>query len=104
MAWLKAAADEDKQNDELYFQSMVKLALVHRVEVGQPSAFEKPRTVEEALDELEQKIGPQGRREFEKFLRKMEHLETEDNGEEVDDEDIIDSAVPRPTRPPGRRT
>ena len=68
---------------EIYFQSMVKLALVHRVEVGQPRAFDKPRTVEEALDQLEQQVGPRGRREFEKFLRKMERLEAEENGEVV---------------------
>ena len=68
---------------EIYFQSMVKLALVHRVEIGQPRAFDKPRTVEEALDQLEQKVGPRGRREFEKFLRKMERLEAEENGEVV---------------------
>jgi hypothetical protein len=68
---------------EIYFQSMVKLALVHRVEVGEPKAFDKPRTVEEALDQLEQKVGPRGRREFEKFLRKMERLEAEENGEGV---------------------
>jgi hypothetical protein len=34
---------------EIHFQSMVKLALVHRVELGQPKEFDKPRTVEEAL-------------------------------------------------------
>jgi hypothetical protein len=34
---------------EIYFQSMVKLALVHRVELGRPKEFDKPRTVEEAL-------------------------------------------------------
>ena len=70
---------------EIYFQSMVKLALVHRVEIDQPRAFNKPRTVEEALDQLEQQVGPRGRREFEKFLRKMERLEAEENGELVDE-------------------
>jgi hypothetical protein len=67
---------------EIYFQSMVKLALVHRVEIGQPKAFDKPRTVEEALDQLEQKVGPRGRREFEKFLRKMKRLEAGRTGKE----------------------
>ena len=69
---------------EVYFQSMVKLALVHRVEVGQPKAFDKPRTVEEALDQLEERVGPRGRREFEDFLRKTERLEAEENEEGVD--------------------
>jgi hypothetical protein len=70
---------------EIYFQSMVKLALVHRVELGEPKAFDKPRTVEEALAQLEERVGPRGRREFEKFLRKMERLEAEENGEGVDE-------------------
>jgi hypothetical protein len=78
---------------EIYFQGMVKLAVVHRVELGQPKAFDKPRTVEEALDQLEEQVGPRGRREFEKFLRKMERLEAEENGEVVDDEDTADLPV-----------
>jgi hypothetical protein len=31
---------------EIHFQSMVKLALVHRVEHGQPKEFDKPRDIE----------------------------------------------------------
>jgi hypothetical protein len=57
------------ERPEVFFQAMVKLTLVHRVEVGGPQAFDKPRTVEEALDQLEERVGRQGRREFEKFLR-----------------------------------
>jgi hypothetical protein len=68
---------------EIYFQSMVKLALVHRVEVGQPKEFDKPRTVEEALAQLEERVGTKGRRLFEDFLRKAERLEAEENGEGV---------------------
>ena len=70
---------------EVFLQAMVKLALVHRVEVGGPKAFDKPRTVEEALDQLEGRVGPRGRREFEKFLRRMGRLEAEENEEVVDE-------------------
>ena len=73
------------ERPEVFFQAMVKLALVHRVEVGGPQAFDKPRTVEEALDQLEERVGPQGRREFEKFLRRMGQLEAEENEEVVDE-------------------
>ncbi len=66
---------------EIYFQSMVKLAQVHRVELGEPKAFDMPRTKEEALDQLEERIGPKGRRLFEDFLRKAERLEAEENRE-----------------------
>ena len=41
----------------------------------------KPRTIAEALDELEGKVGKDGRKKFEKFLRSM--------GEELDDEDDV---------------
>jgi hypothetical protein len=35
---------------------MAKLALVHRVEVGKPKEFDKPRTKEEALAQLEERV------------------------------------------------
>jgi hypothetical protein len=78
------------ERPEVFFQAMVKLALVHRVEVGGPKAFDKARTVEEALDQLEGRVGPRGRREFEKFLRRMERLKAEESEEVVDDEDTAD--------------
>jgi hypothetical protein len=83
---------------EIHFQSMVKLALVHRVELGQPKEFDKPRTVEEALAQLEERVGTKGRRLFEDFLRKAERLEAEENGEAVHAEDTADLPVLRPTR------
>jgi hypothetical protein len=83
---------------EIYFQSMVKLALVHRVELSQPKEFDQPRTKEEALAQFEERVGPQGRRVFEGFLRKIERLEAEQNGEGVGDEDTTDLPIPRPTR------
>ncbi len=43
----------------------------------------KPRTIAEALAQLESKVGKEGRRKFEKFLREVA---------EGDDEDVIDVA------------
>jgi hypothetical protein len=83
---------------EIHFQSMVKLALVHRVELGQPKEFDKPRTVEEALAQLEEPVGTKERRLFEDFLRKAERLEAEENVEAVHAEDTADLPVLRPTR------
>jgi hypothetical protein len=70
-------------------QCMVKLAQVHRVELGQPQAFDKPRTVEQVLDQLEERVGPRDRREFEGFLRKMERPEAEENGMNEDVETVL---------------
>ena len=82
-------------------QCMVKLAQVHRVELGQPQAFDKPRTVEEVLDQLEERVGPGDRREFEGFLRKMERLEAEGNGELAMNEDVETVLVCAPWGPGG---
>ena len=38
------------------------------------SIVAKPKTIAEALDELEGKVGKDGRRKFEKFLRSMTRM------------------------------
>ena len=60
---------------EIYFQSLVKLAMVHRVELGQPQAFGRPRTREELLQKMEERTGPLGRKKLEEFLDMLEKLE-----------------------------
>jgi hypothetical protein len=47
--------------------------------------FDKPRTVEDALDQPEERVGTKGRRPFEDFLGKAERLKAEENGEVVDE-------------------
>ena len=59
------------------------LARIIRIEAEVKPSMQKPKTVEEALAELESKVGAKGRRKFEKFLREV----AEDEGE---DEDVID--------------
>ena len=56
---------------EIYFQSLVKLAIIHRVEFGQPKDFERPRSREELLQKMEERAGPAGRKMLEKFLAKL---------------------------------
>ena len=58
-----------------YFAGMVTLSKVMRWEVGEPGAFERPRSPEEVMDRLEQRIGPEGRKLFEGFLREVQQLE-----------------------------
>jgi hypothetical protein len=45
---------------------LVKLAMIHRVELGPPQAFERPRTREEVLHKMEERAGLAGRRMLEK--------------------------------------
>jgi hypothetical protein len=63
------------RENETYFQGMVKLAMIHRVELGQPQAFERPRTREEVLHKMEERSGLAGRKMLEEFLVRMDKLE-----------------------------
>ena len=64
-----------------YVDNYVMLARVIRLEADVNHTVAKPKTIAEALDELEGKVGKDGRKKFEKFLRSM--------GEELDDEDDL---------------
>ena len=65
-----------RENPALYFSSLVQLAKVLKVEVGEAGAFDdKPRPREEALRKLEERAGPDARRLLEAFLRKIDKLE-----------------------------
>jgi hypothetical protein len=60
---------------ELFLLAMVKIAQVHRVEVGQSEDFDRPSTKEEALRRLEERAGPEARKMLEEFLARVEKLE-----------------------------
>jgi hypothetical protein len=65
-----------RENPALYFSSLVQLAKVLKVEVGEAGAFDnKPRPREEALRKLEERAGKDARRLFDAFLRKIDKLE-----------------------------
>jgi hypothetical protein len=51
-----------------YVENYTMLARVIRLEADVKHSLAKPKTVEEALDELETKVGSEGRRKFERFL------------------------------------
>ena len=63
--------DVAKKYPAQYFAGMVTLAKVIRWEVGTPGTFDRPRTPEEIMDRLEERVGPKGRKLFEQFLRKV---------------------------------
>ena len=67
--------DVAKKYPAQYFAGMVTLAKVIRWEIGEPGAFDRPRTPEEVMDRLEERIGPKGRKLFEQFLRQVNRLE-----------------------------
>ena len=49
-----------------------------RLEADVKHSMATPKTVEEALSELESRVGTKGRRKFEKFLRQVAEDEDED--------------------------
>ena len=67
--------DVAKKYPAQYFASMVTLAKVVRWEIGEPGAFDRPRSPEEVVERLERRIGPEGRKLFERFLREVQQLE-----------------------------
>ena len=62
-----------------YVDNYVMLSRIIRLEADVKHSMAKPKTIAEALDELEGKVGKDGRRKFEKFLRSMGELDDEDD-------------------------
>ncbi len=73
------ALDEAREKfPDKYVDNYIMLARVIRLEADVKHSMAKPRTVDEALAELETKVGTKGRRKFEKFLREVEKDEDAD--------------------------
>jgi hypothetical protein len=56
---------------QAYFGGMVALSKVIRWEVGEAGAFDRSLTPDEIMDRLEKRVGPEGRKLFERFLRQV---------------------------------
>jgi len=79
VAWLERGQEViDRliaERPEVFLLAMLKIAQVHRVEIGQPEEFGRPSSKEEALRLLEQRAGPKARKMLESFLDKIDKLE-----------------------------
>jgi hypothetical protein len=60
---------------QAYFSGMVTLSKVIRWEDGTMGDFGHSLTPEEIMEKLEKRVGPEGRRLFEKFLRDVNKLQ-----------------------------
>ena len=65
------------ERPEVILLAMLKIAQVHRVEVGRPDDFDRPSSKEEALRRLEQSAGPKAHKMLEDFLAKVAKLEAD---------------------------
>src|SRR5262245_2894569 len=64
-----------EEHPAAYFAGAVSLAKLMRIELAKPDEFDRPKTPEEIIGKLEQRIGPEGRVIFENFVREMQRLE-----------------------------
>jgi hypothetical protein len=79
-ASLLSALDEVRQKfPDRYVDNYVMLARVIRLEADVKQSMAKPKPVDEALAELESRVGKEGRQKFEKFLREVAEDEDEDS-------------------------
>ena len=80
---MKALDEYREKFVDRYVENYAMLARIIRVEADVKHSTATPKTVDEALAELESKVGTKGRRKFENFLREVGELDDED-------EDVID--------------
>jgi hypothetical protein len=59
---------------ELLLMAMCKISAVQRVEVGDPGDFSGLKSKDEIVERLEERAGPEARKLFESFIRKVEAL------------------------------
>jgi hypothetical protein len=69
---------------ELLLMAMCKIAAVQRIEVGQPDDFSGLKSKQAIEEKLEERAGPEVRKLFEQFIKKVEALK-EREGEDGDD-------------------
>jgi hypothetical protein len=79
--------DVAKKYPQTYFSGMVALARIIRWEIGGPGEHERVRSPEEIMAKLERKVGPEGRRIFERFLAQVARLQEKQQRELMGVED-----------------
>jgi hypothetical protein len=81
---MKALDEHREKFVDRYVENYAMLARIIRVEADVKHLTATPKTVDEALAELESKVGTKGRRKFEKFLREVGELDDEDDAIDVE--------------------
>jgi hypothetical protein len=63
-----------ESHPELLLMAMCKISAVSRVEVGQPGDFTGLKSKAEIAERLEERAGPEARKLFDSFIKKVEAL------------------------------
>ncbi|HWX28036.1 MAG TPA: hypothetical protein VNZ53_11460 [Steroidobacteraceae bacterium] len=66
-----------KKQPAVFFNGVLALTKLIRWEIGEAGASERSLSPEQIMDKLEERVGPEGRRLFEDFLRKVNKLQAE---------------------------
>ena len=82
----KALAIYREKFPDRYVENYTMLAKVIRLEADVKHSLATPKTIDEALAQLESKVGKKGRQKFEKFLRELGELDDEDDVIDVESE------------------
>jgi hypothetical protein len=61
--------------DLAYFQGILSLARIIKWDVDSTGALSSSLSPEEIMDKLEERVGPEGRKLFESFLRQVNELQ-----------------------------
>jgi hypothetical protein len=60
---------------QAYFQGILSLARILKWDVDPTGAFDRRLSPEEIMDKFEERVGPEGRKLFESFLRQVNELQ-----------------------------
>jgi hypothetical protein len=60
---------------QAYFNGLVALSRIIRWESENEAAFDRTLTPEQVMEKLEERVGPEGRKLFEKFIRQVNVLQ-----------------------------
>ena len=62
---------------QAYFQGIVSLTRIIKWDIDPKGSFDRTLSPEEIMDKLEERVGPEGRKLFEQFLRKVNNLQAQ---------------------------
>ena len=64
-----------EKHPQTYFGGLMALSKVIKWDAAETEMFDKTLSPEEIMDKLEQRVGPEGRKLFERFLRDVNKLQ-----------------------------
>jgi 2-polyprenyl-3-methyl-5-hydroxy-6-metoxy-1,4-benzoquinol methylase len=89
-----ARKSSQEKYPQAYFQGIVSLARIIKWDVDPTGAFGRTLSPEEIMDKLEERVGPEGRKLFEQFIRKVNKLQAQQQLEAQAQKGVTGRAAP----------